>query len=62
VNKVPSATIVDARLQLAVGRVSLFAQARNLFDVLGLTAVSNNGLFATAEDPRQVSVGIEGRF
>jgi outer membrane receptor protein involved in Fe transport len=61
-HRVPSGTIVDARLQYAVGRLSLFAQVRNLFDGLGLTELSDNGFSATAEDPRQVSVGIDSRF
>jgi hypothetical protein len=42
--------------------VSLFVQARNFFDALGLLQVVDDGRTAYAEDPMSVSIGIESRF
>jgi outer membrane receptor protein involved in Fe transport len=61
-NTVPPATIVDARFEYALGRITLFGQVRNLFDSLGLLLLSDDGLSASAEDPIQVNVGLEARF
>lgn len=61
-NRVPAATIVDARVEYALREITFFGQVRNLFDSLGLLELSDDGQYATAEDPRQISVGIEARF
>lgn len=61
-DRVPASTIADSRLEFDAGRVSLFWQVRNLFDALGLLEVVDDGHTAYAEDPIQVSVGIESRF
>jgi iron complex outermembrane recepter protein len=62
VNRVPASTIVDSRVEYDAGRLSLFWQVRNLFDALGLLELGDDGRSAVAEDPIQVSVGIESRF
>lgn len=62
INKVPASTIVDTRVEYDAGRVSLFWQVRNFFDALGLLELGDDGRSAVAEDPIQVSVGIESRF
>jgi outer membrane receptor protein involved in Fe transport len=57
---VDSATIVNARAEYRLGRVSLFAYARNLFNTFGL--VDRSVPISSAEDPREVGVGIEASF
>ncbi len=52
---------MDARAQYEAGRVSLFAQMRNVFDALNLLSLEDPQS-GEAEDPRRISVGIESRF
>jgi iron complex outermembrane receptor protein len=59
--RVPAATIVDARAEYRLGRVMVFAHARNLFDKFALVDRFDN-VSASAEDPRMIGVGIETRF
>ena len=59
--RLPSSTIVDARAEYRLGRVTAFAYARNLFDKFALLDRLDN-LTASAEDPREVGIGLETRF
>jgi outer membrane receptor protein involved in Fe transport len=59
--RIESGTIVNARGEYQVGRVVLFAQVRNLFDVLNLQILSTSDS-GEAEDPRTIAVGVEARF
>jgi outer membrane receptor protein involved in Fe transport len=61
-NRVPASSIVDARAEYGAGPLKLFAQARNVFNALGLTSLGNSGLTASAEDSREILVGIDRRF
>ena len=61
-NRVPASSIFDARAEYGAGSLKLFAQARNIFNALGLTSLGNSGLTATAEDSRELLVGIDRRF
>ncbi len=54
-------TNVDARAAYQLGRISIFAQARNVFNAFNLLDL-NNPVSGEAEDPRRVSVGIESEF
>ena len=59
--KVGSAASVDARAEYRAGRLSLFAQVRNLFDrlnMLDLGALDSG----EAEDPRRIALGIGSQF
>ena len=56
-----SATIVDARASWTAGRVTWFGYARNLFDAFRLRFLSSPTL-ATADDPREVGLGMEMQF
>lgn len=59
--RVSPAAIFDARAEFRLGRYSLFAYARNLFNKFALIErFPPNG--ATAEDPRMVGAGIDVRF
>ena len=57
--RVPSGTSVDARAEYRVGRLSYFAQIRNLFDAFNMLDVTVPG---EAEEPRTFSFGIEARY
>lgn len=54
------ATIADARVEYRFRRLSVFAYARNLFDSFALT--TRTATAATAEDPREVGIGLDTRF
>jgi iron complex outermembrane recepter protein len=55
------ATVVDARAEYELGRVKAFAYARNLFDTFALIDRFDSES-ATAEDPREIGIGIERAF
>ncbi|HET7816902.1 MAG TPA: TonB-dependent receptor [Sphingomicrobium sp.] len=59
--RIDSGTTVNARAEYRLGRATLFAQVRNLFDALNLRdlATPTSG---EAEDPRMVSIGLDARF
>lgn len=59
--RIAGSTTVDARASWRIGRFGLFAYARNLFDEFHLTSRGAAG-FATANDPRQVGLGVEARY
>ena len=63
--RIGSATIVDARASWTAGKAIVFAYARNLFDTFRLNLISDSnpttGL-ATADDPREVGIGMEMQF
>lgn len=66
--RVDGSMTVDGRAEWSTGRVRLFAYVRNLFDKFYFTTLSvptppagRPGL-ATLGDPRQLGLGIEGRF
>jgi iron complex outermembrane receptor protein len=54
------ATIADARAEYRLERFTLFAYARNLFDIFAL--IERDPFSAIPEDPRMVGLGIEGLF
>ena len=56
--RVRSGTSVDARAEYRRGRLSFFAQARNLFDALNVLDLT---IPVEAEDPRTLAVGVEVR-
>ena len=59
--RVPGAALVNVRGEYAVGRATIFAYARNLFDKFVLIdRVGDDS--ATAEAPREVGIGVETRF
>lgn len=59
--QVGSGSILDGRLGWERDRVKLFAYGRNLTDRFLLTSYSNLDL-ATAEDPRELGIGLELRL
>jgi len=59
--RVGAATVVNARAAIEAGPVTIFAYGRNVFDNFYVTSLFNTTL-ATLGDPREVGVGIEGRF
>lgn len=59
--RIGSGTNVDARVEYAVGRVSVFGQVRNLFDALNMLSLGSP-TSGEAEDPRTFALGIEGSF
>jgi outer membrane receptor protein involved in Fe transport len=59
--QIKSGTTVDGRAHYRIGRYSLFAQVRNVFNAFNLLDLSNP-LSGEAEDPRRISVGIESDF
>ena len=59
--RIPSGTNVDARVEHAAGRVTVFGQVRNLFDTLNMLSLGSP-TSGEAEDPRTFAVGIESRF
>ena len=64
--RIGPATLVDARAEWTVGRMTLFAYVRNILDTFRLQFLSDpptlpNAL-ATAHDPRKVGLGLETRF
>jgi len=54
-------TYVNARAEWNAGPVTLFAYARNVFDNFYMTSLGS-AEFGTAGDPREMGLGIEGRF
>ena len=59
--RVPGAALVNVRGEYVVGRATVFAYARNLFDKFVLIdRVGDDS--ATAEAPREVGIGVETRF
>jgi iron complex outermembrane receptor protein len=58
--RVPPALIVDARAEYRLGRVTVFAYARNLFNKFAL--LDRLDQTASAEDPRMVGAGVEMQF
>jgi outer membrane receptor protein involved in Fe transport len=59
--RIGSATIADARAEYRIGRYSLFAQVRNLFDTLSMVDLDTPD-DGEAEDPRTFGMGLETRF
>lgn len=59
--RIGSATLVDARASWTAGRATLFGYVRNAFDAFRLQFLFNPTL-ATAHDPREIGIGLEGRF
>jgi outer membrane receptor protein involved in Fe transport len=59
--KVEGATTVDAKAEWQFRRFRLFGYARNLLDSFNLT-YRFNPTVATAEDPRELGLGIEASF
>lgn len=59
--RVPGSAIVDARAEYRVGRTTVFAYARNLFDSFALLDRVGD-VSASADDPRMVGLGVEARF
>ncbi|HVH49399.1 MAG TPA: TonB-dependent receptor [Sphingomicrobium sp.] len=59
--KIGSATNVDLRAQLRIGRISVFAQAKNLFDTFNLLSLSDADS-GEAEGPRRLSIGLQSDF
>jgi outer membrane receptor protein involved in Fe transport len=57
--RVASGTSADARAEYRIGRLSYFAQVRNLFDAFNMLDV---GVPGEAEDPRTFSFGVEARY
>jgi iron complex outermembrane receptor protein len=66
--RVQSGTIADARAEYQLGKVSVFAQLRNLFDTLSMRDLGDfdpetgEPSFGEAEDPRTFGIGLEARF
>lgn len=64
--RVAAATIVDARAAREMGPVRVFAYARNLFDRFAATyyfaPAVDRSILATADDPRELGIGVEARF
>ena len=58
---IPDLTVVDARAEYAIGGLTLFAQAHNLFDTFYLTYLFDQQL-ASAGDPREITVGLQIDF
>lgn len=54
-------TIFDARASYERGPVTVFGYARNLFDAFEMRTLTTR-TSGTADDPREVGVGIEARF
>lgn len=54
-------TKIDARAEWDGGKFRLFGYARNVFDKFYLTYLFNPTL-ATAGDPREIGIGVEGRL
>jgi iron complex outermembrane recepter protein len=63
VRRIAPSTTVDARAAWIWGGATIFAYVRNLFDEFHLTYRFDPGTgLATAGDPREFGLGIEGRF
>src|SRR4028118_833297 len=64
--RIGPATLVDARAAWTVGRVTLFGYVRNLFDTFRLQFLldprTQPNALATAHDPREFGLGLEGAF
>lgn len=59
--RTPAATIIDARAEYRLGRVTAFVFAWNLFDKFALLDRFDNET-ASAEDPRMIALCVETRF
>ncbi|WP_338240880.1 TonB-dependent receptor [Aurantiacibacter hainanensis] len=59
--RIDGTSVLDVRASWQHGPIRLIAYARNAFDRFYLTSLSETGL-ATAGDPREIGVGVEGRF
>lgn len=59
--RIPAATIVDLRGAFTAGKVTVFGYARNALNAFTLSYLFTP-TFGTANDPREIGVGIEGRF
>jgi outer membrane receptor protein involved in Fe transport len=59
--RIGPATLVDARASWTSGRATLFGYVRNLFDAFYLRAMFNSSV-AVAHGPREIGIGVEGRF
>ena len=59
--RVDGATIVDARASWTRGSTTFSAYARNLFDSFAMTYLFQPD-FGTAQDPRELGIGLETRF
>jgi outer membrane receptor protein involved in Fe transport len=59
-SRVGSAALADVRAQYDFRRISLFAYARNLFNNFAIVEAGIGT--TTAEDPREIGVGIDTRF
>jgi outer membrane receptor protein involved in Fe transport len=57
---VNAATIIDARAEYRLNRLTLFFFAHNLFDKFAF--IESDGFSAVPEDPRKLAAGIEARF
>jgi outer membrane receptor protein involved in Fe transport len=65
--RVKSATNLDARTAYELGRMSVFAQVRNVFDALNMLDLGDPNAAGVpqsgeAEDPRTFAIGLEARF
>jgi outer membrane receptor protein involved in Fe transport len=58
---IDAATIVGARAAYRIGKVTLFAYARNMFNKFALVDRTGD-VSASAEDPRMVAIGIDAAF
>jgi outer membrane receptor protein involved in Fe transport len=59
--RIDGGTNVDARAEYRIGRVSVFAQVRNVFDAFNMVDLGSTA-FGEAEDPRIFAIGMESRF
>lgn len=59
--RIPAATIVDLRGAFTAGKVTLLGYARNALNAFTLNYLFTP-TFGTADDPRELGVGIEARF
>lgn len=59
--KIARGTNVDARAEYRLGRVSIFAQVRNVFDTFNMIDLSTP-TSGEAEDPRSISIGVESNL
>jgi outer membrane receptor protein involved in Fe transport len=59
--RIPAATIVDLRGAFTAGKVTVFGYARNALNAFTLSYLFTP-TFGTANDPREIGLGIEARF
>ena len=66
--RIKGGTVADARAEYDLGRASIFAQVRNLFDTFSmrdlgtLSAITGEPTTGEANDPRTFGVGVETHF